>query len=424
MSFSNSCHWSVPWIVTVSAASGAAVASWVTAWYCQQATKPANPEIDFHVAHKLVWDAIGGAMNAAMMYVGDRLHLYTTLRELCAKKSDQYITEQDLADATGLHVRWLREWLAQQASQGVLLWKPPEASHDDPSTILYRLPHATAQVLANPQSSEYDIAMIELVPALVARAKTMLPEAFRTGIGRPYDEPDVASAIDRQHDKHVREVVIPQVLPMIQEGKLIQQLQQGIQVADLGCGAGVLMVQLAQAFPQSTFHGYEISPVALQKAAQHIAKAKLTNVFLHDATVEPLGQAVDTYDLVTIYDVLHDCTNPLDLIQQVKASLKKPTKPNDDDTDDAYVPFFLLADIPAAPSLVQSLQQQPPPATYFAISTCLCLSCSMSEAGGAGLGTLGFSLPVAQDLVVKQGGFAKLRVLLEQQNARWMEVTQ
>jgi len=354
-------------------------------------------------------------MDAAMLYVGDRLKLYETLRSLCGDNPELYISEQTLAEETGLHVRWLREWLAHHAAMGVLLWKPDKnyIGNDPDAALVYRLPQATAEVLANPDSKEYDISMIEMVPALVARAKTMLPEAFQTGIGRPYDEPDVASAINRQHTNHVRDIVIPEVIPMA--GPVQQQLETGILVADLGCGAGILMVQLAQAFPNSTFHGYEISQVALQKAAQGVAKAKLTNVFLHDATVEPLGEAQGKYDLVLVYDVFHDSTQPLDLIRQIKTSLKKGP-----DTQS----HLLCADIPSAPSIQENIESlKAPAATYFAMSTCLCLSCSMSEPGGTGLGTLGFSVPVAQDLLVEQGGFSKMQVLLEKQNARWFLVT-
>jgi len=291
---------------------------------------------------------------------------------------------------------------------GVLQLLP--GTGDDDESLQYRLPKATASVLADPESKDYDISMIQMVPALVHRAKTMLPEAFATGIGRPYDDPDVAEAIDRHHKRAVRDVFLPQVLPKALNGQVAHMLKEGCNVVDLGCGAGMMLIALAQAFPRSTFHGYEISKVALEKAAFHIAAAHIRNVFLHDANEngESLRDHPQEYDLAIVYDVLHDSTHPMDLIEQVKIGLK----PNG---------IWLLADIPAAPSIRDNLKQLPAVDTYFAFSTCLCMSCALSKEGGAGLGTLGFSVPVAQKMLT-DGGFEKIDILLEKDNARWFLV--
>jgi SAM-dependent methyltransferase len=317
----------------------------------------------------------------------------------------------------GLNQRWLREWMAQQAGMGVLLLLPGIGDTDE--ELHYRLPAATAEVLANPDSTQYDISMIQTIPSLVNRAKTMLPEAFSSGIGRPYDEPEVADAIDRHHRVHIRDVFIPEVLPKVPG--LLQQLQQGIQVADLGCGAANMLVLLAQAFPNSFFHGYEISKVALQKGAYNIARSKCTNISLHDANdpTENLGQHVDRYDLVVTFDVLHDSTHPLELIQQVKAGVK--TKSSSHQKSKGRGGIWLLADILSAPTVRENLTQIANPAIYYGFSTCLCMSCALSVKGGKGLGTLGFSIPVAQQLL-QEGGFDHVEVVLEKNNARWFLV--
>jgi SAM-dependent methyltransferase len=290
---------------------------------------------------------------------------------------------------------------------GVLKLLP--GTGDDDASLHYRLPRATAEVLANPDSKEYDIAMIQCVPSLVNRAKTMLPEAFKTGIGRPYDEPDVAEGIDRSHAAAVRDFFIPKVLPKALDGKVLEMFQNGCQVADLGCGAGILLVSLARAFPKSTFHGFEISKVALEKAAFNVASARLTNIYLHDANEkeESLGDENrrGSFDVALIYDVLHDSTHPADLVRQVKDSLKKEG-------------VFLLADIPAAPSIRENLSTLAAPGTYFGFSACLCMSCALSTEDGAGLGTLGFSVPVAKKML-KEAGFGHYDVLSEDKSVRW-----
>jgi 2-polyprenyl-3-methyl-5-hydroxy-6-metoxy-1,4-benzoquinol methylase len=392
--------------LAILASVGAGAALTIAGQYWLARRKP-DGETDPSIGHSLVWSSIGGAMNAAMMYTGDRLKLYETLREMCAKPASS-VTAIELAEATGLNQRWLREWLAQQAAMGVLKLLP--GTENDDAALRYRLPKATAEVLADPDSREYDIAMIQAVPSLVNRAKTMLPEAFATGMGRPYDEADVAEAIDRNHRKHVRDVFIPLVLRPALGGSIAQHLEDGCDVADLGCGAGVMLILLAKSFPKSSFHGFEVSQVALEKAAFHVAAARVSNVFLHNATEpgESLRDQPSQFDLVVVFDVLHDSPFPDDLIQQVKTALKPSGA-------------WLLADIPSAPTTRENLVQMPTASTYFAFSTCLCMSCSLSEEGGAGLGTLGFSVPVAEKML-REGGFKFVKVLLEKDNARWFLV--
>ena len=376
--------------------------------------KPRDPETDYSVGHELVWNNIRGALGAAMLYVGDRLDLYRTLRTLCSSSdTTSGVTAVELATETGLHVRWLREWLAQQAAMGALLLLP--GTGDTDQDLVYRLPTATAQVLANPDSCEYDVSMVHMVPTLVHRAQVMIPQAMQTGLGWPYNSPEVATAIDRQHARHIRHVFLPKVLPRAWNGRILQLLEQGCHVCDLGCGAGGLLIALAERYPKSTFHGFDISAVALQKATYTSLKNKLRNVTWHDANQpgQSLGDFANQFDVALTYDVLHDCTQPSSLIAQVKTALKT--------SDNSDTGFWLLADLPAEESVRANLAKIKAPDTYYGISLCLCMSCSLSEPNGAGLGTLGFSIPVAQQLLT-QGGFCDIQVLLEEDNVRWFQV--
>jgi SAM-dependent methyltransferase len=371
--------------------------------------KQADPERAPEPATALVWSAIGGAMNASQLYIGDRLGLYATMASLCRpKENDEQptllssFTAVQLADETGLNVRWLREWLAQQAAMGVLILLPGVG--DDDASLRYRLPHGNASVLSDPSSPYYCIAMIAAVPSLVNRAKTMLPEAFRSGIGRPYDEPEVANAIDRFHTVHIRDVLLPIVLPKAPANHVVQMLQDGCQVGDLGCGGGNLLIAMAKAYPKSTFHGFEISETALTIAAYNVAQAKLTNVHLHDANVDPLGNHTEL-DLVTTFDVLHDAPDPAALIAQVRRTGA----------------VWILGDIPCQEGIRNNVNNFTNSSMYLAFSTCLCMASSLSTSGGAGLGTLGFSVPVAERML-KAGGFNTVEVLLEHPGARWFYV--
>lgn len=363
-----------------------------------------DPETDYSFAHNKVWEVISGAMQASQMFVGDKLQLYSILREAC-KEPGSSVTAIELADLTGYNQRWLREWLAQQASMGILLLLP--GTGDEDSDLHYRLPKATAEVLANPDSPEYDIGMIKIVPPLVQRAKTMLPGAFETGIGRAYDDVEITEAIDSEHIIEIRDVVIPKIIPSANNGRAFKAMTDGCKVADLGCGAGNLLFAMAQTFPKSTFHGYEVSQEALSVGATRLAKTQCKNAMLVDANEDPLGGHVGEYDIVTTIDVLHDATHPADLISQVKKALKPGG-------------VWILCDINGLATVRENIEQNPAAPMLFAFSTCLCMSCSLSTKDGAGLGTLGFSTPVATKMLT-EGGFSDVKVLLEYKDSRWFE---
>lgn len=368
-------------------ALGAAVVE-AARWMRQRTSQRVNRRSRLDAAHKVVWDAINGAMSASQIYLGDRLGLYVALRELGAT------TPAKLAAKTALNPRWLREWLAQQAAMGIL-------SLQDEETFEFA-DAETAEVLADPESTEYDVALVQFVPSLVHRAKAVLPEAFKTGLGVPYDDDDVSAAIDRAHSKHVRDVFLPKVIPLTPANEL---LVPGAKCADLGCGAGNLVVALARRFPGVRVEGFEISETAIIQATHNVRTSRLDNALIVDARNDALGDRAEQFDVVTTLDVLHDATDPADLIRQVFTALKPRGA-------------WILGDIACRPTFRENVQRQPNAPFYFAVSTCLCLACGTSTPNGLGLGTLGFTVPLATAMLA-EAGFGSVRVLLEEQNTRW-----
>ena len=87
------------------------------------------------------------------------------------------------------------------------------------------------------------------------------------------------------------------------------ELAPGATVADVGCGAGVALIEMAKAFPRSDFHGYDVSTHALARAERNRAAAGVANVTFHDARRDPLP-ADGRFDFVTTFDCLHDMTRP------------------------------------------------------------------------------------------------------------------
>ena len=360
-----------------------------------------DDEDDHGAARARVWRSIGGAVTAAQLYVGDKLGLYASLKFLC--ETAYAATPEDLAFHANIDERWAREWLAQQAAAGFVKLLPGTGD----SRLRFRLKRAYADVLADPNHEEYDISLVRMVPALVQRARTALPEAFRSGRGVAYDDEDISRAIDDAHAKHIRLVLLPVVLGKL--GSIVGRLERGGAIADLGCGGGNLVIALARRFPLAKVVGFEVSDTALAVARKRLAAAKLPNASVVDARETPMG-AAGPFDLVTTYDVLHDAPKPEQLVEEAAAAL-------------APGGVWLLGDMAARDGVRENVERHPGAATMYAFSTCLCMACALSEPGGRGLGTLGFSERVAREMVLGRGLFTECRVLHEADNTRWFEVT-
>jgi len=190
--------------------------------------------------------------------------------------------------------------------------------------------------------------------------------------------------------------------------------QNQIRVAEIGCGGGNLLIALATQFPNAVFHGFEISDVAIEMCQQRIQASHLTNVYIHDARLEPLGANSTVFDLAFTYDVLHDAPDPYDLIAQTFRALK-PTG------------AFIIGDIAALDSVANNIKNHPAAVTLYGISTCLCLASALSEEPKdnfkqAGLGTLGWTIPTSFS-ALHSAGFSRVRVLLQVDNMRWVEAS-
>ena len=260
-------------------------------------------EDDHGAARARVWRSIGGAVTAAQLYVGDKLGLYASLKFLCA--TAYAATPEDLAFHANIDERWAREWLAQQAAAGFVKLLPGTGD----SRLRFRLKRAYADVLADPNHEEYDISLVRMVPALVQRARTALPEAFRSGRGVAYDDEDISRAIDDAHAKHIRLVLLPVVLGKL--GSIVGRLERGGAIADLGCGGGNLVIALARRFPLAKVVGFEVSDTALAVARKRLAVLDSANC------LQPSNRRVDGVGL-TRRSFTHrqrSCRTPPSLMQ-------------------------------------------------------------------------------------------------------------
>jgi 2-polyprenyl-3-methyl-5-hydroxy-6-metoxy-1,4-benzoquinol methylase len=323
-----------------------------------------------------------GAVTSALVHLGDRLGLYRALAE-----SGEPLTTAELAARTGLSERWVREWAFQQGAAALIAV--------DPETERLALTPEANAVLADPTHEAFGMGEFDHLCGYFASLPA-LEQSFRTGLGHDFDHHgmDGAVALERSFEPWNRHHLVADVLPALDGA--VDALTQGIDVADIGCGAGGAVLMLAEAFPNSRITGYDISRHALDRATERLAEAGASNARFVDPRREPLPSD-ESLQLVTMFDCLHDMTDPQAMAGAVRASLDRDG-------------WWLLCDIKGRDTYAENAERNPMAALMYGFSVLSCMSSGLSEPGGAGLGTLGMSESKARDIAAT-AGFTRFRRL-------------
>ena len=335
-----------------------------------------SANIDVEKAKKTaehVFGILGGAVVSAMIYLGDRMDLYRKMSGAGA------LTSEELAHKTGLHERWVREWLYGQAAANLIDYRGESRFELSPENAL---------VLADEGSPFFLGGGFCALPQQMA-VLNLLPESFKSGKGLTFDQlgPEVNRGVERLLAPWFRTQLVPSALPKL-DG-IIAKLQTGARVADVGCGSGVALIEMAKAYPRSDFHGYDIAKIPLARALENAKRAGVKNVRFHNAATDPLpGDA--SHDFITTFDCLHDMTRP-DLVMQ---AIRKAIKPDG---------TWLIADIHGQPTFEGNLKENPLASLMYGFSVLCCMSSALSEPGGLGLGTLGLPELVARKMTMEAG---------------------
>ncbi len=311
-----------------------------------------------------------GEMMSAVIHIGERVGLFAALAE------HGPCTSEELADATDLHERWVREWLAAIASSDY-------AEHEDGRFAL--TPEAAAALV----TPDFPGSLVGVFgPPITHREIDRTVEAFSTGIGMSWDE----------HGAHTchfqaamgaagqKAFLAPVMLGSI-EG-LTDRLTEGITVVDIGCGAGVACMVLAEAYPNSTIIGIDPSTLAIAEANRRARQAGLGNLEFREGAFDDLD-GLAGIDLLLTLDVIHDLTRPGAAVRSAASCL----------ADDG---IWIVADIRTKGGLEDN-RRMPMLPLFYSMSILYCMSSAMSEPGGAGLGTLGLTEEVFGELTAAAG---------------------
>jgi SAM-dependent methyltransferase len=319
---------------------------------------PMQQPIDQTKLHDFVMKAVGemgAAMNAALIVIGDKLGLYK------AMAGAGPMTSAELAAKTKTTERYVREWLSAQAAGGFVIY--------DAATGKFTLPPEQAMALADEQSPVFLPGFFQIVGACM-RDEPKITEAFRTGKGVGWHEHDhgLFAGTERFFRPNYRANLIASWLPSL--GDTEAKLKAGARVADVGCGLGTSTILMAEAYPKSTFVGFDYHPGSIEMAREAAAKAGVS-----DRVKFEVGMAKDYpgngYQLVAFFDCLHDMGDPEGAARHVLSTL---------DPNGAW----MIVEPFAHDKLEDNLN--PIGRVFYGASTMLCTPASLSQEVALGLG--------------------------------------
>jgi SAM-dependent methyltransferase len=318
---------------------------------------------------------MGAAMSAALVVLGDRLGLYKALAQSPANADE-------LAQRTGLTERYVREWLAAQAAAGYV-------AYDSAARRFHMTPEQTA-VFADESGPAFMPGAFQVI-ASVFHDEPKIAEAFRTGSGVGWHEhhPCLFHGTERFFRPGYAAHLVSDWLPAL-DG-VVEKLERGASVADVGCGHGASTILMAEAFPNSTFAGFDYHPESIERARDAArAAGVLGRVWFEVAGAKDYPG--NRYDLVTFFDCLHDMGDPVGAAAHVRRTLDR------DGTWLVVEPF-------AHDTLEDNLN--PVGRLFYSGSTMICTPASLAQEVGLGLGAQAGEARLRD--VVTQGGFRRFR---------------
>jgi SAM-dependent methyltransferase len=319
---------------------------------------------------------VGATLNTALVVMGDRLGYYRALAGAGPT------TPAELAERTGTDVHYAREWLNAQAAGGFVDY--------DPAGGGYTLPAEHAVALADETSPAFLPGFFQLAQGAVNDAADIIAAA-RTGAGRGWHEHnnDVHLGCERFFRPGYHAHLVAEWLPAL-DG-VTAKLSAGATVADVGCGYGASTILMAQAFPRSRFVGSDYHRESVEIARTRAAEAGVGDRVRFEVA-DAGSYRGRGYDLVTMFDCLHDLGDPVGSARHVRDTL-------------AADGTFMVVEPRAGDRVEENLN--PVGRVFYGFSTLVCTPSSLSQPVGLALGTQAGPARIRE--VTEEAGFTRFR---------------
>jgi SAM-dependent methyltransferase len=310
------------------------------------------------------------ALEAATITLGRRLGLYAHLAE------EGPCTSATLAETAGIHPRYAREWLEQQAAAG---WIDADsnAADSDPEARRFSLPAAAQECLLRPESLASVGPLFDILPAL-ATTVSAVANAFRTGGGVPYADYGLHDAQGDFNRPVFANLLASEWIPSVPGLAERLAAEPTARVAELGCGEGWAAIAIARAWPAVQVDGFDLDEASIAAARRNAADAGVADrVHLEVADVTSAPQSAGpagAYDFVFAFEMIHDLARP----QQALATMRHLA---------GRAGVCLVADEKVA-TRFQAPASNPVERLFYAASVLHCLPVGMTETPSAGTGTV------------------------------------
>lgn len=319
---------------------------------------------------------LGGAMSVPTVRIGLRLGLFTALAQGPAT------AEQLAARAGGLHARYVREWALAQAANGYLDY--------DPTSGAFSLSPEQAMVFVVPDSPVYLAGAFELVAAMI-EAEGRVEQCFHDGSGVRWG--DHAGCLFCATGAFFRPGYVNNIvqnwIPAL-DG-MEARLRNGAKVADVGCGVGFSTMLMAEAYPESLFIGYDFHEPSIEEARRHAESHGLGDRVRFEVSA---AKAIDEngFDLVTMYDCLHDMGDPRGCAAHIRQILAPHGR-------------WMVVEPIAGDAPEQNFN--PVGRLYYNASTMICVPTSLDQEVGEGLGAQAGEGKLSA--IMREAGFTYVR---------------
>jgi SAM-dependent methyltransferase len=318
---------------------------------------------------------MSAAMSAPLMVIGDKLGLYRALAGAGP------LSSAEVAEKAECDERMVREWLGNQVAGGYVEY--------DADSDRYELPAEHALALADPESPVYLMGAFDVLASVWADEERLL-RAFKTGEGMGWHEHDhrLFHGTERFFRPGYQAHLVAEWIPALDGVEA--KLQEGIRVADVGCGHGASTLIMARAYPKSEFVGFDYHDASIERARELAEEEGLSDrVSFEVATAQDFP---GTYDLVCNFDCLHDMGDPVGAARHTAEAL------NEGGTYFIVEPF-------ANDALPENVN--PVGRMFYGASTVICTPASQAQEVGLALGAQAGEARLAE--VLKEAGFSSVR---------------